>query len=1298
MATHGKLREFDPSQESWTSYSERLQHYFTANDIPNAKKKSILLTLVGPTTYTLTKNLCRPQTIDDKSYTDIVDLLEAHYCPKQSEIVQRYKFNSRNRRSGESIATYIAELRALGEHCNYTDLHVMLRDRLVCGVNNFNIQRRLLQEPDLTYKKALEIASAMEAASKHVSDIHPSPISRNPDIKKVETAQPSSVRACYRCGGTSHIATQCKFRDVNCRACGKKGHLAKVCRSKKPYQRKQLQQPEVHSVEKVHSQATSDVETVSDEKTHNLYQLKPDKSKPMKTTITVNNHNISMEVDTGASLSIISEETYTSHFGNCELLPSEVKLRTYSGEMLPVRGSLEVHVKYSSQEAVLPLIVVAGNGPSLLGRNWLSSIRLDWHNLLCVELDSSIDRLTKQYSTLFRDELGHLQGTKVKISIAANSQPKFYKARSVSYYVKEKVEKELERLQAQNIISPVTFSNWATPIVPVGKSDGSVRLCGDYKVTVNPVTKLDAYPLPKIDELFTSIAGGKLFSKLDLAHAYQQLELEDDSKSLTTINTHKGLFQYHRLPFGISSAPSIFQRTIETLLAGIPNVAIYLDDILVSGKTETEHLHTLEKVFERLSKAGLTLKLQKCQFGLKTVSYLGHVIDEQGLHPSPEKVEAIRNAPAPTNITELKSFLGLINYYHKFMPNLSGLLSPFYRLLQKNTKWVWATEHETVFTKVKELLESSSLLIHFDPTKELRIAADASPYGVGAVLSHHWNNSERPIMFASRTLSQAEQKYSQIEKEALAIVFAIKKFHQFIHGRSFLIQSDHKPLQYLFNENRQVPVMASARIQRWSLLLSMYNYKIAYKEGSTISHADALSRLPLRQASISSSVPEELNLLINHLSTSIVTADQIRKWTDSDPVLARVRRFVLSGWTVQDPEPDLKPYYNRRNELSTLDGCLLWGSRVIIPNKGQDIVLSQLHECHPGISRMKALAHNYVWWPNLDADIEQLVRTCHTCQMTRPTPAKAPLHPWEYPYRPWSRIHIDHAGPYLGHTYLIIVDAFSKWMECLIVPSTSTEATIRVLQAVFATHGIPEHLVSDNGTGFTSQEFAIFLQQNGIRHSRSSPYHPSSNGLAERAVQTMKQNIAKLEGPIQLRLNRFLLSYRTTPQSTTGLTPSELLMGRRLRNRLDFVHPDSTKRVVEKQGKLKSFSAPRRFEVGEPLYAKNYSGQDKWIPVRVKSINGPLSYEVMVENTGQILRRHVDQLRTRQAQVLPSKDDDIDFGPGVPSPTEISPPPDPVIHPPPVLRRSSRIRKPTDRFAPGISHLEREECGKHNNY
>ena len=707
--------------------------------------------------------------------------------------------------------------------------------------------------------------------------------------------------------------------------------------------------------------------------------------------------------------------------------------------------------------------------------------------------------------------------------------------------MRDKVNQELDKLVAEGILVPVPHSEWAAPIVPILKSDGhSISICGDYKVTVNREAKTDAYLLPRINDLFANLSGGKVFSNLDLVSAYQQIELDEDSKQYTTINTSRGLFQYNRLPFGISTAPSIFQRIMENVLRDLPGVTVYLDDILISGSDMDNHFRNLEGVLQRLQEAGLTLKEDKCAFALPSVEYLGHTIDGSGLHPSPRKVKAIQEAPEPKNLTELRSFIGLLNYYTNFIPNLSCFLFPFYRLMQKGVRWTWTTEHKQLFNRAKNLLQSSALLTHFDPNKQLIVAADASPIGVGGVLSHIMEDgSEQPIAFVSRSLSPAERKYSQIDKEGLAIVFAVKKFHPYLHGRTFNIYSDHQPLKHLFDETRQVPTLASARIQRWALLLAAYNYTIRYRPGKAMANADALSRLPLPETIDHAPEPGEHIALINHLDQILITSLHIKQWTDSDPVLSRVRRFTQYGWTdCQEDEPQLSPYQNRQSELSVLNGCVLLGARVVIPPQGQEIILKQLHEGHPRVSKMKALARSFVWWPRLDSAIEACVRNCSTCQEHRPSPTLAPLHPWEWPNRPWARIHIDHAGPFLGHLFLLIVDAHSKWIEAHIVPSTSAEATISQLQEVFATHGYPEQIISDNGTGFASAEFQIYTKTHGILHTFTAPYHPSSNGMAERSVQTMKQALKKLQGPISERLSQFLFHFRTTPQTTTGLSPA----------------------------------------------------------------------------------------------------------------------------------------------------------------
>ena len=322
------------------------------------------------------------------------------------------------------------------------------------------------------------------------------------------------------------------------------------------------------------------------------------------------------------------------------------------------------------------------------------------------------------------------------------------------------------------MISPVQFSDWATPIVPVIKKNGGVRICGDFKVTVNPALCVEHYPIPRIEDLFASLSGGLRFSKLDLSQAYLQVPVSEDSRKYLTITTHKGTFCFNRLPFGITSAPSIFQKIMDQVLQGLPNVHCFLDDILVTGRNDAHHLENLEAVLSRLEKFRLRVQKEKCEFFRDSLEYLGHIIDATGLHKSPDKMCAIVDAPLPTNTSQLRSFLGLINYYARFVPNLSTLLHPLNGLLHKDIKWEWSKECDEAFRKAKEQLSSKSVLTHYDPQLPVILACDASPYGVGAVISHRMpGGEERPIAFASRTLSKAEQNYAQIEREALGIIF-----------------------------------------------------------------------------------------------------------------------------------------------------------------------------------------------------------------------------------------------------------------------------------------------------------------------------------------------------------------------------------------------------------------------------------------------------------------------------------------------------------------------------------------------
>ena len=548
-------------------------------------------------------SLIAPAKPGEKGYDDLVKTLTEHYDPAPSEIVQRYKFHTRIRQSGETIATFVAELRRIAQYCNFGDsLNDSLRDRLVCGVNEDNIQRRLLSEKVLTFDKAMEIAVSMETAKKNVDELQAVP----PTVHKVCSL------SCYRCG-KNHLPDECNFKGAKCFSCGKIGHIQKACRSVLPKKRNfpQRSRSDHRSVvqkprKTLPNHKPQPIRRLTEEGGTTDFlvnQLHSDNNNPIELTMDIDNKPLKMELDTGASVSLISAKTFATLQSSRQLQKSNTVLRTYSGEQIRVVGNIDVSVKYNTQVVTLPLLVIEGEGPSLLGRNWLKHIKLDWKNIHIMKGDD-LQLMLERHRGAFRDGLGKLQGYQAKIIIEPEATPKFCKARTVPYSMKVKIEEELDRLVSLGILQPVQFSDWATPIVPLFKSDKSVRICGDFKVTVNPVSKLDRYPIPRIEDLFATLGGGTTFTKLDMSQAYQQIELEDSSRQCTVINTHKGLFQYNRLPFGISSAPAIFQRVMERLLQGIAGVVVYLDDVLVTGRTNEEHLESLELVLKRLEEAG----------------------------------------------------------------------------------------------------------------------------------------------------------------------------------------------------------------------------------------------------------------------------------------------------------------------------------------------------------------------------------------------------------------------------------------------------------------------------------------------------------------------------------------------------------------------------------------------------------------------------------------------------------------------------------------------------------------------
>ncbi|XP_072178233.1 uncharacterized protein [Diadema setosum] len=1101
-------------------------------------------------------------------------------------------------------------------------------------------------------------------------------------------------RECYRCG-RNHAPDQCWFKSATCRCCQKKGHIERKCRSKpKPMKNQNKEHTDsrsktkskskgnegqkrkggIHNVKesREYNDMSGNSETESErdcsdkesdvEYDHTMFKLRTESSSKSRTRsssrsesgailapIEIEGKLTQMEVDTGSSVSIIPLSYYEKHLSHLKMDQTEKSFVSFTGETVEPVGKVQVQVRYGTYQGRLALYVLECTEYMLLGREWLGVIPLDWKSLVQTSLGTSTldqkvnvhrlsDQVVQKHEKLFDGQLGKLSHAKASIRVKDDATPVRTKPYKVPYALKAGVEQELDRLEKCGVLTPIEHSEWSTGIVPVPKKDGTVRLCGNYKCTVNPVLSSVAPPNINVDDILSSLSGGVTFSKLDLAHAYNQTELDENSKQYLVLSTHKGLFKQNRLVFGITTAPAIWQNAIDKVLQGLPGVQVYLDDILVTGSSQEEHMRNLDAVLTRLEQRGLKLKKEKCEFECNSVEFLGHRIDAQGVHTVEEKVKQIVNLPRPTDVSQLRSYLGLLNYYRKYVPNLAHVIAPLTDLLKSDRKFAWSEEAETAFKRSKELLQASDCLIHYDPQLPISIATDASPIGIGAVLSHVLpDGTERPIQFASRSLTKTERKYPQIEREALAIIFALRKFYMYIYGRRFTLITDNKPLTALLGPYKSLPTLAAERMQRWAMYLAGFDYEIRYRTSKANANADCFSRLPDSNEKREGREPG--NVSVCHVDMLPTTHEELRNATRKDPILSKVLRYTLDGWPKQLPteESELKTFFMRRTEITIEQGILMWGMRIIIPHKMQKAVLAELHQGHLGVVKMKSIARSYVWWPHLDSQIEECTKRCETCQVVQNQPAQTLLHPWIPASKPMERIHVDFAGPFEGLTYMVIVDAYSKWPEVFIMPSITSERTIDTLRSVFARYGLPQIIVTDNGSQFTSAEFQEFVHMNGIKHKRSAPYHPSTNGQAERFVQTLRQSMRASRsdgGSAQAKLDRFLLAYRNAAHSVTGESPASLFMKRQLRMRLDNLRPNIERRYAEQlhyQASLRDKRSKaikmREFAVGQSILARDYTGKRKWVPGVVVEREGPLMYKVQVQ-TG-FWRRHVDQLLSR---------------------------------------------------------------------
>lgn len=1238
----GRLESFIPG-ENFVNYIERVSNYFELNEIQNDQKKvRLLINVIGSEAADQVIDSFLPEKYHEKSYEEVEAKCKKIFAVERNVIVERCEFNKRIQLESENVQEFSMTLMALVKHCEFGGFrNEALRDRLVAGIANVDVQRELLKmDKRSTFEGMIEKAKEEEFLRKNplkqrreMTDINFMSF-RNNKKPKFDVWK---TRENDKDGSLSS--------GVRCYNCQELGHIAKFCKSnKRAFVTKRRYNAGIGSGEEVPMMKKINGMTLQNSEGEQDYLISSVMGElnfvnAELIEIPIENTRLVMELDTGSCVSVCSVEEYEIKFRNMQILPCKKRLSVVSGEILRLLGIIRVKVRFQNGELMLPLHIIDSKKlfRPLLGRDWLDKIFPNWRNSFRINriyengsqfAEKALIRIKEKYESLFDNDMKNpIKGVEVDIRMKENARPFVHKAYTVPFSIRGKVEKYLDEIEESGIIEKIDDAEWASPLVIVKKPSGDLRVCMDGSKTINPYIESNHYPIPLIDELLAGKTNAKRFVVLDLKGAYQQLSVNENTKKLLAINTIKGLYAYKRLPFGVKPAAQIFQSVMDRILENIDDVQVYIDDILIWANDDLELLGKVKTVLDRLVEHNVKVNLSKCQWFVDKVTYLGHEISSAGIAPNMEKVEAITKSPEPRNVTQLKAFIGMVMFYSKFLPKLNMKLAPLYTLLKKEAKWEWTGKCQEVFDECKNELCSMKLLTHYDPKKEIIVTCDASDDGIAGVLSHRINGEEKPVFFVSRTLSVAEKKYPILHREALAIVFAMEKFYKYVYGHFVEIHSDHKPLEGIFQAKKGVPSVIANRVQRYILRMSIFDYKIKYTKGSDIGHADCLSRLPLNVKPALIDEIESRICKISSLSPNI-NAEVIAKYTGEDLTLRKLRENILHGWNNDGVIKKLQHYYSKKEVLSVEKECVIYEDRTVIPECLRSTTLKILHSNHAGIVNMKKLARQHVYWQGINSDVEKHVFACEACQVFRKDKPKKEYKSWPEANKPFERVHLDFFH-FEGKAYLIFVDSFSHWLEVRFMKNTDANSLSKELNSIFNIFGYPGLIVTDNGPPFNSHSFVKFLEERDIKKMNSPPYHPASNGSAERAVQTVKSVLRKFVYELSnesLQVNemiqKFLFTHRNTPVTKSSLTPSQHVFSFTPNNEFSKLRIEKEEiKKLEMEGR----SSIEFLENEEVLYLSALKGYTYSYPARVVKKMSEFVYQIIVDE--QVRLAHINQLR-----------------------------------------------------------------------
>ena len=951
-----------------------------------------------------------------------------------------------------------------------------------------------------------------------------------------------------------------KFKCLNCT---KIGHFAKVCQQK--------------SVKVIDEKTSEESESENDTYQLNLWKIKVSQNVPKFNVATkhdftkhlfINNRVVKILIDTGAKVSVCGMKQAKSWGILDKLKPLSAKAHPYNSTPIKVRGTALCSVTYNDRTVPVEFYVLPGScQPILEGTKvmHLKIISMDnedelvFNPVKMIDTDESkgeftfdIASIIQQYPENFKG-LGKLNNYQVKLYFDENVKPVAVPPRTIPYHLQTRVADSIDNMIKDGVIEEHPSNEpapWVSCAVVVPKPDGSLRITLDAR-NVNKALVSTNYPIPKQDDIKAKLSGSKIFSKLDFKSAFWQLELDPESRHLTVFHANNKLYRYTRLIMGTKPAQSELSAALRPIFGHIPNVFLIHDDLVIATKTTHEHKETLSKVMDAVRKANLTLNKKKCIFGKSEIKFWGMLFTSEGVKPDPEKVKVLENISPPKDKDELKSFICMMQSNSDFIPNFSKKVALLRTLLNEKI-FCWTHLHQKTFDNILNDFKENILLSYFDMELPTYIFTDAHVTGLGAILYQGKTfENLKPVAIASRCTNKAEKNYAQIDLEAMAIDFALRRFRSYLVGspNKTVIITDHSPLISIFNGKRS----GSIRTERIKLRHQDIRFIADYQKGQN-NPADYLSRHAMNWDLLNNFEKKESGDLTNLLYTLHVTPvidaigiKEIAEHTTKDPVLYELRELIKSGKNyIPKNKPFLNPYREILSEITYVaNGTLLKQDKIILPETLYEKAIKLAHSgAHPEQNGLIRRLRSHFFIKNLEKKASEFLNNCFHCQMFTNKVYRHPLEPNKVPGKCWEETSVDLFGPLPSQNHIIVIqDLASRYPVAKLVKSTSAKFVIPVLEEIYDTFGNPTRQKSDNGPPFNSKEMKAFTDNRNIEQIKTPPGHPSPNN-SETVMKPLGKamKIGHSQNQIETKtLSSFLVNYRDTPHSATGVAPAHMM-------------------------------------------------------------------------------------------------------------------------------------------------------------